>query len=424
MTVVFQDAQIFRRGVLTRGDAVFSFEIQHGTSVSPVHIPASSFVICPGFVDVHVHLREPGFSYKETMSSGTQAAAHGGYTTVCAMPNLDPVPDSLPHLEQQLALIRRDAAIRVLPYGSITRGQLGEELSDMAAMAPYVAAFSDDGRGVQNEETMRLAMETAKGLHKLIVAHCEDNSLLHGGYIHDGAYARTHGHRGICSESEWGQIRRDLELVRQTGCGYHVCHISTKESVALIRRTKAEGLDVTCETAPHYLLMDETMLQEDGRFKMNPPLRSPADREALLEGLIDGTIDMIATDHAPHSAEEKSRGLEKSAMGIVGLETAFPLLYTYLVKPGLLSFPRLMELLHDAPCRRFGLPQGEMDGPHADFTVFDLSASYPIDPADFLSQGKATPFTGWPVQARCLLTVCNGRLVWQDGDLFSKEDRT
>ena len=330
MTVVFQDAQIFRRGVLTRGDAVFSFEIRHGASVSPVHIPASSFVICPGFVDVHVHLREPGFSYKETMSSGTQAAAHGGYTTVCAMPNLDPVPDSLPHLEQQLALIRRDAAIRVLPYGSITRGQLGEELSDMAAMAPYVAAFSDDGRGVQSEAQMRLAMETAKGLHKLIVAHCEDNSLLHGGYIHDGAYARTHGHRGICSESEWGQIRRDLELVRQTGCGYHVCHISTKESVALIRRAKAEGLDVTCETAPHYLLMDETMLQEDGRFKMNPPLRSPADRDALLEGLADGTIDMIATDHAPHSAEEKSRGLEKSAMGIVGLETAFPLLYTYL----------------------------------------------------------------------------------------------
>ena len=243
MTVVFQDAQIFRRGVLTRGDAVFSFEIHHGTSVSPVHIPASSFVICPGFVDVHVHLREPGFSYKETMSSGTQAAAHGGYTTVCAMPNLDPVPDSLPHLEQQLALIRRDAAIRVLPYGSITRGQLGEELSDMAAMAPYVAAFSDDGRGVQSEAQMRLAMETAKGLHKLIVAHCEDNFLLHGGYIHDGAYARTHGHRGICSESEWGQLRRDLELVRQTGCGYHVCHISTKESVALIRRAKAEGLD-------------------------------------------------------------------------------------------------------------------------------------------------------------------------------------
>ena len=414
MTVVFQDAQIFRRGVLTRGDAVFSFEIHHGTSVSPVHIPASSFVICPGFVDVHVHLREPGFSYKETMSSGTQAAAHGGYTTVCAMPNLDPVPDSLPHLEQQLALIRRDAAIRVLPYGSITRGQLGEKLSDMAAMAPYVAAFSDDGRGVQSEAQMRLAMETAKGLHKLIVAHCEDNSLLHGGYIHDGVYARTHGHRGICSESEWGQIRRDLELVRQTGCGYHVCHISTKESVALIRRAKAEGLDVTCETAPHYLLMDETMLQEDGRFKMNPPLRDKSDREALLEGLADGTVDMIATDHAPHSAEEKGRGLEKSAMGIVGLETAFPLLYTYLVKPGVISMERLMELLHDAPCRRFNIPAD------TGFTVFDLNDSYRIDPADFLSMGKATPFTGWEGQGRCLLTAVDETAVWYDGSRLLK----
>ena len=414
MTVVFQDAQIFRRGVLTRGDAVFSFEIQHGASVSPVHIPASSFVICPGFVDVHVHLREPGFSYKETMSSGTQAAAHGGYTTVCAMPNLDPVPDSLPHLEQQLALIRRDAAIRVLPYGSITRGQLGEELSDMAAMAPYVAAFSDDGRGVQSEAQMRLAMETAKGLHKLIVAHCEDNSLLHGGYIHDGAYARTHGHRGICSESEWGQIRRDLELVRQTGCGYHVCHISTKESVDLIRKAKAEGLNVTCETGPHYLLMDDSCLQEDGRFKMNPPLRDKRDREALLEGLADGTIDMIATDHAPHSAEEKGRGLEKSAMGIVGLETAFPLLYTELVKPGVISMKRLMELLHDAPCRRFNIPTD------TGFTVFDLNDTYRIDPADFLSMGKATPFTGWEVQGRCLLTAAGETAVWYDAGRLLK----
>ena len=383
-----------------------------------------NYIIVPGLCDVHVHFREPGFSYKETIASGSAAATHGGYTAVCTMPNLSPVPDCAEHLKAQLDAIDKSAVIEVIPYGAITVGEKGEELSDMESMADKVCAFSDDGRGVQNDGMMREAMAKAKRLGKIIAAHCEDNSLLHGGYIHDGAYARTHGHRGICSESEWGQIRRDLELVRQTGCGYHVCHISTKESVALIRRAKAEGLDVTCETAPHYLLMDETMLQEDGRFKMNPPLRSPADREALLEGLADGTIDMIATDHAPHSAEEKSRGLEKSAMGIVGLETAFPLLYTYLVKPGLLSFPRLMELLHDAPCRRFGLPQGEMDGPHADFTVFDLSASHPIDPADFLSQGKATPFTGWPVQARCLLTVCNGRLVWQDGDLFSKEDHT
>mgnify|MGYP000336715080 CR=1 FL=1 len=424
MTLVLNNAKVFRSGVFSRSSVSISLGngVSRGGTISTMD--ASSFVILPGFVDVHVHLREPGFSYKETIRTGSLAAAHGGYTTVCAMPNLNPVPDSMETLQPELDAIQKDAVIRVLPYGAITKGEQGGELADLDAMAPCVVAFSDDGKGVQDRDMMRRAMLEAKRLGKLIVAHCEDNSLLRGGYIHDGAYAKAHGHRGICSESEWRPIQRDLELVRETGCGYHVCHISTKESVALIRRAKAEGLDVTCETAPHYLLMDETMLQEDGRFKMNPPLRSPADREALLEGLADGTIDMIATDHAPHSAEEKSRGLEKSAMGIVGLETAFPLLYTYLVKPGLLSFPRLMELLHDAPCRRFGLPQGEMDGPHADFTVFDLSASYPIDPADFLSQGKATPFTGWPVQARCLLTVCNGRLVWQDGDLFSKEDRT
>ena len=293
------------------------------------------------------------------------------------MPNLDPVPDSLPHLEQQLALIRRDAAIRVLPYGSITRGQLGEELSDMAAMAPYVAAFSDDGRGVQSEAQMRLAMETAKGLHKLIVAHCEDNSLLHGGYIHDGAYARTHGHRGICSESEWGQIRRDLELVRQTGCGYHVCHISTKESVALIRKAKAEGLPVSCETGPHYLILCDEDLMDDGRFKMNPPIRSDADRDALIEGLLDGTIDCIATDHAPHSAEEKSRGL-RSLNGIVGLECAFPVLYTELVEPGIVPFATLLNALCVNPRRLFRLPGGKIEaGEIADLTVLDLPAVKP-----------------------------------------------
>ena len=430
MRICFKHAQVWKDGSLRPADVLVSDGriVSIGDRVScptdTVCVEVHNAVIFPGFVDVHVHLREPGFSYKETIRTGTLAAAHGGFAHVAAMPNLNPVPDSVEHLEVQRRLIEETACIHVYPYGAITVGEQGEVLSDLEGMAPHVVGFSDDGRGVQSDDMMRQAMLRAKALGKPIVAHCEVNSLLRGGYIHDGDYAKAHGHRGICSESEWGQIRRDLELVRQTGCGYHVCHISTKESVALIRRAKSEGLDVTCETAPHYLLMDETMLQEDGRFKMNPPLRSPADREALLEGLADGTIDMIATDHAPHSAEEKSRGLEKSAMGIVGLETAFPLLYTYLVKPGLLSFPRLMELLHDAPCRRFGLPQGEMDGPHADFTVFDLSASYPIDPADFLSQGKATPFTGWPVQARCLLTVCNGRLVWQDGDLFSKEDHT
>ena len=414
MTLVLNNAQVFRSGVFSRNDVSVSLGGGVSRAVSPVCVDASSFVVLPGFVDVHVHLREPGFSYKETIRSGSLAAAHGGYTTVCAMPNLNPVPDSMEHLQPELDAIRRDAVIRVLPYGAITEGEKGEKLADLDAMAPYVVAFSDDGKGVQDREMMRAAMLKAKQLGRLIVAHCEDNSLLHGGYIHDGAYARTHGHRGICSESEWRPIQRDLELVRETGCGYHVCHISTKESVDLIRKAKAEGLDVTCETGPHYLLLDDSCLQEDGCFKMNPPLRDKADREALLEGLADGTIDMIATDHAPHSAEEKGRGLEKSAMGIVGLETAFPLLYTELVKPGVISMERLMELLHDAPCRRFNIPTD------TGFTVFDLNDTYRIDPADFLSMGKATPFTGWEVQGRCLLTAAGETAVWYDADRLLK----
>ena len=414
MTLVLNNAQVFRSGVFSRNDVSVSLGGGVSRAVSPVCVDASSFVVLPGFVDVHVHLREPGFSYKETIRSGSLAAAHGGYTTVCAMPNLNPVPDSMEHLQPELDAIRRDAVIRVLPYGAITEGEKGEKLADLDAMAPYVVAFSDDGKGVQDREMMRAAMLKAKQLGRLIVAHCEDNSLLHGGYIHDGAYARTHGHRGICSESEWRPIQRDLELVRETGCGYHVCHISTKESVDLIRKAKAEGLDVTCETGPHYLLLDDSCLQEVGCFKMNPPLRDKADREALLEGLADGTIDMIATDHAPHSAEEKGRGLEKSAMGIVGLETAFPLLYTELVEPGVISMERLMELLHDAPCRRFNIPTD------TGFTVFDLNDTYRIDPADFLSMGKATPFTGWEVQGRCLLTAAGETAVWYDADRLLK----
>ena len=410
MTLVLNNAQVFRSGVFSRNDVSVSLGGGVSRAVSPVCVDASSFVVLPGFVDVHVHLREPGFSYKETIRSGSLAAAHGGYTTVCAMPNLNPVPDSMEHLQPELDAIRRDAVIRVLPYGAITEGEKGEKLADLDAMAPYVVAFSDDGKGVQDREMMRAAMLKAKQLGRLIVAHCEDNSLLHGGYIHDG----THGHRGICSESEWRPIQRDLELVRETGCGYHVCHISTKESVDLIRKAKAEGLDVTCETGPHYLLLDDSCLQEDGCFKMNPPLRDKADREALLEGLADGTIDMIATDHAPHSAEEKGRGLEKSAMGIVGLETAFPLLYTELVEPGVISMERLMELLHDAPCRRFNIPTD------TGFTVFDLNDTYRIDPADFLSMGKATPFTGWEVQGRCLLTAAGETAVWYDADRLLK----
>ena len=420
MTVTLKHAQVYCRGVFSGSDVSFPCgdSVLPGGRTVPTAVDASSYIVLPGFVDVHVHLREPGFSYKETIRTGTLAAARGGYTTVCTMPNLDPVPDSPEHLQAQLALIARDSCIRVLPYGAITVGQQGQALADMAALAPFVAAFSDDGRGVQSDSLMHQAMLEAKRLNKLIVAHCEDNTLLRGGYIHDGSYARLHGHRGICSESEWGQIRRDLALVRETGCAYHVCHVSTKESVALLRRAKAEGLDVTCETAPHYLLLDESMLQEDGRFKMNPPLREKADREALLEAVRDGTIDMIATDHAPHSAEEKGRGLAGSAMGIVGLETAFPLLYTYLVKPGILSFPRLMELLHSAPSRRFGIPERPTEGENASFTVFDLHTPYTVDPASFLSKGRATPFAGWQVQGRCILTVSDGRIAWSDGTLL------
>ena len=369
---------------------------------------SEKYIAFPGFCDVHVHFREPGFSYKETIRSGCAAAARGGYTAVCTMPNLSPVPDSGENLKVQTDLIKRDAFIHVLPYGAITVGEKGEELSDLEAMAPDVLAFSDDGRGVQNDDMMLDAMRRAKALGKMIVAHCEVNSLLHGGYIHDGEYARAHGHRGICSESEYAQIERDLKLVRETGCAYHVCHISAKESVELIRRAKAEGLDVSCETAPHYLLLDDSMLQEEGRFKMNPPIRDKADREALIRGILDGTIDMIATDHAPHSAGEKSRGLEKSAFGIVGLETAFPVLYTGLVKTGVISLQKLVELLSIRPRQRFRIPLGN------DFCLWDLESSYIIDPERFASLGRATPFAGMSVQGRCVLTAYQGRAVYMD----------
>ena len=364
------------------------------------------YSVLPGFCDVHVHFREPGFSYKETILSGTRAAARGGYTAVCTMPNLNPVPDSPETLQPQLDAIEKDARIAVYPYGAITKGEKGEVLADLEAMAPKVVGFSDDGRGVQSPLLMEQAMRKARELGKLIVAHCEDNSLLRGGYIHDGRYARDHGHRGICSESEWGPIARDLELAAKTGASYHVCHISTKESVEIIRQAKKSGVDVTCETGPHYLVMDDSMLREEGRFKMNPPLRSKDDREALVEGLRDGTIDMIATDHAPHSAEEKSRGLQGSAFGVVGLETAFPILYTCLVRPGLLPMDRLLAALVTNPRNRFGIPMGN------DFSVWDLNAQYQIDPGDFLSQGKATPFEGWQVFGRCMATFWDGKPVY------------
>ena len=376
------------------------------SSVDLCAFNSSEYAVIPGFCDVHVHFREPGFSYKETILSGSLAAARGGYTAVCTMPNLNPVPDSKANLKQQLDLIRQDGMIRIYPYGAITVGQKGEQLADLGGMAHQAIAFSDDGRGVQSADLMREAMRKAKQLKKIIVAHCEDNSLLNGGYIHDGEYARDNHHRGICSESEWGPIARDLALVKETGCAYHVCHISTKESVDLIRQAKKEGLNVTCETAPHYLILDDSALQEDGRFKMNPPLRSAEDREALIAGIQDGTIDMIATDHAPHSEEEKSKGLDGSAFGIVGIETAFPLLYTYLVKEDIISMERLMELLVTNPRKRFGIPMG------CDFSIWDLRQSYYIDPAEFQSQGKSTPFTGWKVWGKCMATVCDSKLVW------------
>ncbi|MBR2376976.1 MAG: dihydroorotase [Clostridia bacterium] len=364
-----------------------------------------NYYILPGFCDVHVHFREPGFEYKETISSGSESAINGGYTTVFTMPNLKPVPDSLNNLNIQLDAIKKCGLIEVVPYGSITKGQMGEELSDMEDIAPYVCAFSDDGRGVQSDDMMEKAMLKAKSLNKLIVAHCEDNSLLNGGYIHDGEYAKMNGHKGICSASEYKQIERDIKLVKKTGVKYHVCHISTKESVDIIRKAKAEGVDITCETGPHYLVFNDLDLQDDGRFKMNPPIRSEEDRLALIEGIKDGTIDMIATDHAPHSYEEKSKGLKGSLNGIVGLETAFPILYTNLVKTGIITLEKLIELMAINPRKRFGLTLNN------DYAIWDLDSEYEIDSKDFKSKGKSSPFTGLKVNGKLIKTIKNGKIL-------------
>ncbi len=382
-------------------DSLIARSLADDTSASTF----SQYVVFPGFCDVHVHFREPGFSYKETIESGSGSAAAGGYTAVCTMPNLNPVPDSVESIALQQHMIDRDACIHVYPYASITAEQRGEKLVDMPSLAPYAIAFSDDGRGVQSESLMREAMLAAKACGKMIVAHCEDNALLRGGYIHDGEYAAAHGHKGICSESEYGPIIRDLRLAEETGCAYHVCHISAAESVEAIRQAKKRGVNVTCETGPHYLVLDDACLEEDGRFKMNPPLRSKRDREALLEGVCDGTIDMIATDHAPHSAEEKGKGLAGSAFGIVGLETAFSVLYTHLVKPGVISMERLLQLMVYNPRERFGIPLGE------DYSVWDLNRESVVDPQKFVSMGKATPFAGHRLFGECLLTVCDGKVV-------------
>ena len=424
MRYLLQNAQILSSGgvfraadVLLSGGRIVSIGDRISCPADAVSIDLHKAVLFPGFVDVHVHLREPGFSYKETIRTGTLAAAHGGFAHVAAMPNLDPVPDCAAALAVQRAIIEQDALVHVHPYGAISVGEKGERLADLEGLAPGVIAFSAAGRGVQSESLMREAMMQCRRLGKILAAHCEDNSLLHGGYIHDGAYARAHGHRGICSESEWGPIARDLRLAEQTGCAYHVCHVSTKESVALIRAAKRRGVDVTCETAPHYLTFTDEDLQEDGRFKMNPPLRAREDRDALIEGLLDGTIDMLVTDHAPHSREEKARGLEKSAMGVVGLETSFAASYTALVQTGILPLEKLVDLMHGAPMRRFGCGTELAEGQPADLTAFDLTKTYTVDPEMFLTMGRATPFAGRALTGVCKLTMIGGEPVWKEETL-------
>ncbi len=420
MKYLFKNANVYLKGrfekvsVLVENGVIADF-ISSDSDLEGVTVFnfANSYIF-PGLIDVHVHLREPGFSFKETILTGTRAAARGGYTTVCSMPNLSPVPDCFENLKPQLDLIKNDALINVLPYGSITVGQKGEQLSDMDGMNDYVVSFSDDGRGVQNAGMMAQAMEKAKSLGKIITAHCEDNSLLFGGYIHDGEYCRTHSHKGICSESEWGPVMRDLELSMVNGCPYHVCHISAKETVEVIRNAKKNGVDVTCETGPHYLTLCDDDLQEDGRFKMNPPLRSKEDKAALIKGILDGTIDMIATDHAPHSKEEKSKGLAGSLMGVVGLETAVPVLYTHLVKTGVITLEKLMELMHDNPAKRFSIGSDLEIGARADLTVFNFEDEYEINPDDFVSMGRSTPFESMKVYGKCLMTMCGGNIVWQE----------
>ena len=424
MRYLLQNAQLLSSGgvfraadVLLSGGRIVSIGDRISCPADAVSIDLHKAVLFPGFVDVHVHLREPGFSYKETIRTGTLAAAHGGFAHVAAMPNLDPVPDCAAALAVQRAIVEKDALVHVHPYGAISVGEKGERLADLDGLAPGVIAFSDDGRGVQSESLMREAMMQCRRLGKILAAHCEDNSLLHGGYIHDGTYARAHGHRGICSESEWGPIARDLRLAEETGCAYHVCHVSTKESVALIRAAKRRGVDVTCETAPHYLTFTDEDLQEDGRFKMNPPLRAREDRDALIEGLLDGTIDMLVTDHAPHSREEKARGLEKSAMGVVGLETSFAASYTALVRSGILPLGKLVDLMHGAPMRRFGCGTELAEGQPADLTAFDLHETYTVDPETFLTMGRATPFAGRALTGVCKLTMIGGEPVWKEETL-------
>ena len=413
-TFVYKSGSFFLNNIFVNNGVIVDISNSDSSCFGSSADNFNNCFVFPGFTDVHVHFREPGFSYKETIKQGSRAAAHGGFTTVCTMPNLSPVPDSNEHLQTELDIIRRDACINVIPYGSITVNEEGKVLSDMEGIYKNIVAFSDDGHGIQDAHLMQRAMENVKALGKILVAHCEVNSLLNGGYIHDGRYAKAHDHGGICSRSEWEQIERDINLSAKTGCPYHICHISTKESVELIRQAKASGVDVTCETAPHYLTLCEDDLIEDGRFKMNPPLRSYKDKEALLEGLCDGTIDMIATDHAPHSKEEKSRGLSKSAFGVTGLEAAFPILYTKLVRNNVITLEKLIDLLHTNPNKRFKIGTSLCVGQKADLTVFDLNSEYIINTDDFYSLGKSTPFEGMSVFGKCKMTIVNGGLYKYD----------
>lgn len=410
---VYIDGGFRKTDIYIKDGMIVSFDSGFHSNEGVVSFDFDNKYIFPGFTDVHVHLREPGFLRKETIETGSMAAAAGGYTSVCAMPNLDPVPDSAENIKKEEEIIEKTAVVHVYPYGAITVGEKGEKLADLEGMAPYAFAFSDDGHGVQNDDMMRKAMTEAKRLGKVIAAHCEVNELLNGGYIHDGKYAALHGHRGICSESEWKQIERDIELVKETGCPYHVCHISTKESVELIRQAKKDGVNISCETGPHYLVMNDMDLQEEGRFKMNPPIRDESDRQALIEGLKDGTIDVIATDHAPHTKEEKSKGLEKSLMGVVGLETAFPIVYTELVRKGVITLEKAVELLNVNAKKRFGIGASIKEGEKADLTVFDLDEEYTVDPEKFHTKGRSTPFEGWKVYGKCLMTMVDGRIVYK-----------
>ncbi len=417
--IILKGGTVVRNGLTEKVDvAIMDGKIERiAADIQPSNgdkiYDCKGLTIMSGLVDLHVHLREPGFSYKETIATGTAAAAHGGFTTVCSMPNLAPAPDSMANLQQQLDIIERDAVIKVLPYATITRKRVGDELVDFDELKPYVVGFSDDGSGVQSEDMMRQAMAQAAATDTIIAAHCEVDDLLRGGYIHDGEYAAKNGHRGICSESEWKQVERDIELAAEAGCRYHVCHISTKETVELVRRAKARGVKITCETGPHYLTMCDMDLQEEGRFKMNPPIRSAADRDALIAGLQDGTIDVVATDHAPHSAEEKSRGLERSAMGVVGIETSFAVIYTKLVKQGVISLEKAVDVLAEAPRRIFNLGGGLQEGEAADIAVFDLEKEFTVDPSTFLSKGQSTPFEGWQLQGECCLTLVDGRVAYE-----------